>query len=49
MCNSSNCSHNDSNPYADLDDDLDDIFGGPLSDDDRAAGQRLAAAQQARI
>lgn len=38
MCNTSNCSHND------LDDSLDDLFGGELSAEDRAHGEKLAAA-----
>lgn len=48
MCNSPNCSH-DSNPFADLDDNLDDIFGGPISAADLEAGKRLADSQVARF
>ena len=43
MCNASNCNHDD------LNDDLDDIFGGPLSAEDREAGERLAAAAFKRV
>ena len=37
MCNSMNCGHND-----DLNDDLDDVFGGPVTKDDIAHGLELA-------
>lgn len=39
MCNATNCSH-------DLDDQIDDIFGGDLSTEDRAVGYAMAKAQE---
>ena len=39
MCNATNCSH-------DFDDQIDDIFGGDLSTEDRAAGYALAKTQE---
>ena len=39
MCNATNCSH-------DLDDQIDDIFGGDLSTEDRAVGYEMAKAQE---
>jgi hypothetical protein len=44
MCNQPNCNHD-----RDLDDSIDDIFGGPLSREDRDAGERLAMAQPMRM
>lgn len=39
---------NCNDPFHGLDDDLDDVFGAPLSEADKQAGQNLAASQAAR-
>lgn len=40
---------NCNDPFHGLDDDLDDIFGGPMTEEDREAGRKLADAEAARI